>query len=143
MNDTATMADRRPRRPLSISILAVVMVLYGLFTLVPKILLLTSQEVYEASADLTASMTEGGFLTVPLELQIAIGFVASMVVVLAGIFVWRGLNWARWAVALWMIFSLALYVLQTGLTWLPAIKLPVFFLVLFLLFRPRVAEHFR
>ncbi len=119
------------------------MVLYGLFTLVPKILLLTSQEIYEASADLTASMTEGGFLTVPLELQIAIGFVASMVVVLAGIFVWRGLNWARWAVALWMIFSLALYVLQTGLTWLPAIKLPVFFLVLFLLFRPRVAEHFR
>jgi hypothetical protein len=42
-----------------------------------------------------------------------------------------------------MAISLALYVLQTGVTWLPAIKLPVFLLVLLLLFRPRAAEHFR
>ena len=52
-------------------------------------------------------------------------------------------TWARWAVALWMIFSLVLYFLQTGITWLPVIKLPLFVLVLFLLFRPQVADHFR
>ncbi len=143
MNNTTTMADPRRRRPLSIAILAVVMVLYGLFTLFLKILLLTSQELYDASADLTATMTAGGLLTLPLGLQIAISFVASLVVILAGVFVWRGRNWARWAVALWMIFSLVLYFLQTGITWLPVIKLPLFVLVLFLLFRPRVADHFR
>ncbi len=143
MNNTTTMADPRRRRPLSIAILAVVMVLYGLFTLFLKILLLTSQELYDASADLTATMTAGGLLTLPLGLQIAISFVASLVVILAGVFVWRGRNWARWAVALWMIFSLVLYFLQTGITWLPVIKLPLFVLVLFLLFRPRVANHFR
>ena len=143
MNNTTTMADPRRRRPLSIAILAVVMVLYGLFTLFLKILLLTSQELYDASADLTATITAGGLLTLPLGLQFAISFVASLVVILAGVFVWRGRNWARWAVALWMIFSLVLYFLQTGITWLPVIKLPLFVLVLFLLFRPRVANHFR
>ena len=143
MNDSSTMADRSQQRPLSIAILAVLMVLYGLFTLFPKLLLLTSQEVFEASADLTATMTAGGLVALPLELQVAIGFVASLVAVLSGIFVWRGRNWARWVAVLWMIFSLLLYVLQTGMTWLPVIKLPVFFLVLFLLFRPQVAAHFR
>ena len=143
MNDSSTMADGSQQRPLSIAILAVLMVLYGLFTLFPKLLLLTSQEVFEASADLTATMTADGLVALPLELQIAIGFVASLVAVLSGIFVWRGRNWARWVAVLWMIFSLLLYVLQTGMTWLPVIKLPVFFLVLFLLFRPQVAEHFR
>ena len=143
MAEATNMAETRPRRPRSISILAVVMVLYGLFTLFPKILLLTSQEVYEASAALAASLAAGGLLALPLDLQIAIGFIASFVAILAGIFIWRGRNWARWAAALWMVLTLALYVLQTGPTWLPAIKLPVFFLVLFLLFRPQAAGHFR
>jgi len=119
------------------------MLFYGLITLVPKVLLLASQEVYDASADLTAAMTAGGLVTLPLGLQIAIGFVASLVVILSGVFVWRGRNWARWAVAIWMIISLVLYVLQTGITWLPVIKLPLFALVLYLLFRPQVADHFR
>ena len=143
MSNTTTLADPRRRRPLSIAILAVVMVLYGLFTLIPKIFLLTSREVYDASADLTAAMTAGGFLTLPYGLQIAISFVASLVVIAAGVFVWRGRNWARWAIALWMTFSLVLYVLQTGVTWIPVMKLPIFVLVLFLLFRPQVANHFR
>jgi len=54
MNDTTTQSDPKRRRPLSIAILAVVMLFYGLITLVPKVLLLASQEVYDASADLTA-----------------------------------------------------------------------------------------
>ena len=143
MAEATNMAESRPRRPLSISILAVVMVLYGLFTLFPKVLLLTSQEVYDASADVAAALAARGPLALPLDLQIAIGFMASFVAILAGVFIWRGRNWARWAAALWMVLTLALYVLQTGLTWLPALKLPVFFLVLFLLFRPQAAGHFR
>ena len=143
MNDTTTMTDPHRRRPLSIAVTAVVLVFYGLFTLFPKVLLLTSKEVYDASADLTATMTEGGILTLPLELQIAIGFVASLVLILSGIFIWHGRNWARWVVVLWMAISVVLYVLQVGFTWVPVIKLPVFFVVLFLLFRPRVAAHFR
>ena len=142
MNNTTATTDPRRRRPLSIAILAVFMVLYGLFALFPKVLLLTSQQVYDAAADLTTTMTAGGLLTLPLGLQIAISFAASLVVILTGVFVWHGRNWARWVVALWMIITLALNFLQTGITWLPVIKLPLFALVLFLLFRPPAEEYF-
>ena len=53
----------------------------------------------------------------------------------------RGLPGFGWLFA-WVPL-LVLYVLLTGVTWLPVIKLPIFFLVLFLLFRPQVADHFR
>ncbi len=143
MESTTTAADPSPRRPLSVAVVAVLMVIYGLASLLPKILLLTSREVRDTASDLTAAMTAGGLLSLPLGLQIAMGFVASFVLILAGVFVWRGRDWARWLVAFWMAFSLLLYVLQTGLTWLVAIKLPVFVLVLFLLFRPQATDHFR
>ncbi|MDJ0610747.1 MAG: hypothetical protein QNJ67_17360 [Kiloniellales bacterium] len=143
MNDTGTTVESGTRRPISIAILAVLLVLYGLLNLIPLVLLLTSQEIYDSTAEVMAAMAAGGFVTVPLGAQIVIGFVASLVVVAGGAFVWQGRNWARWLVALWMAFSLVYYVLQTGFTWIPALKLPVFFLVLFLLFRPGVAAHFR
>ena len=143
MIDTSTRAESVLRRPVSIAILAVVLVLYGLLNLTPLVLLLTSQEIYDATAEMMAAMSAAGFVSVPLGVQIAVGFVASLVVAAGGVFVWRGRNWARWLVALWMAFSLAYYVLQTGFTWIPVIKLPIFLLVLFLLFRPGAAGHFR
>ena len=143
MDDISTTAESGHRRPVSIAILAIVLVLYGLLNLIPLVLLLTSQAIYDSTAEMMAAMSAGGFVSVPLGVQIAVGFVASLVVAAGGVFVWHGRNWARWLVALWMAFSLVYYVLQTGFTWIPVIKLPIFFLVLFLLFRPGVAGHFR
>ncbi len=143
MNDTPATANTSRRRPLSIAILAVVLVIYGLLNLIPLGFLLTSQEIYDATAELMAAMSANGFVSLPLGLQIAVGFVAALVVVLGGVLVWRGQNRARWLVALWMAFSIVYYVLQTGFTWIPVLKLPIFFLVLFLMFRPGVAGHFR
>ena len=132
-----------PRRPRSIAALAVLLLLYGLFTLLPKILLLSSQELYDNTLAMTEALTAQGLIALPFGLQIAISFIASAVLILTGVFLWRGAGWARWAVVLWMAFSWSLYFLQTGPSALLWIKVPVFCLVTFLLFRPGVRGFFR
>lgn len=133
MSDPAFDEEAALPRPLSISVIAVLLVLYGLATLVAKIVLLMSPEIYQGTADLTGAMTSGGFIRLGLDLQIAYGFLASLVMVAAGVFLWRGRNWARWLALGWMALSLGFTLLLVGPVISFYLKIPLFLVVAYFL----------
>ncbi len=69
-------------------------------------------------------------------LVIAIGVAAAV----GGVFVFYGRNWARWLLAAWMAFHVALSVGHLGEL---LAHVAIFGAVAFFLFRPGAAKHFR
>ncbi len=137
------MPEPVPQRPVSITLLAAFFLLYGLVTLYPKVLLLTNSEVYAATIELTEAMSAGGFVDVPVQLQIVLGFLGSLLTIVGSIFFWRGSNLARWAIAIWISAMIALHFLQTGVSLFGFMQIPLYLLVLYLLFRPGADRFFR
>lgn len=138
---TGSVSNDEPamRRPLSISIIAVLLVLYGLVTLVPKVVLLLSPEVYRNTADLTGAMTSGGFIRLGFAFHVVYSFLASLITVVAGVFLWRGRNWARWLALAWMALSLGLVFLLLGPVTSFYIKIPLFLVMAYFLTTRRAA----
>lgn len=133
MSDAGFDHEAALSRPLSISVIAVLLVLYGLITLVPKIVLLVSPEIYERSAEFTGAMTSGGLIQLRFDLQIAYSFLASLILVVAGVFLWRGRNWARWLALGWMALSLGFTFLLVGPVVSFFIKIPLYLVLAYFL----------
>ena len=130
-------------RPLPVSIIAVMFVLYGLVSLVPKAMVFLSPEIREGTAALTEAMTTGGVLTLSMELQLAHALAGSMVFILAGVFLWAGRNWARWLALAWMVGSLALYLLLTGPVVTFYLKIPLFLVLTYVLTARKTSAFLR
>ena len=130
-------------RPLSISIIAVLFVLYGLVSLVPKAMVFLSPDIREGTAALTEAMTAGGVLTLPMELQLAHALAGSAVFILAGVFLWAGRNWARWLALAWMVGSLALYLLLAGPVVTFYLKIPLFLVLTYVLTARKTSAFLR
>lgn len=64
-----------------------------------------------------------------------------MLAIIAGVFLLRGRNWARWLVVLWLGYHVGLSVLHTA----AELVIHALFLAIitFFLFRPRVSSYFR
>ena len=70
------------------------------------------------------------------DLQVLAIGIAALV---GGAFVLRGRNWARWLLAGWMLFHVAISIVHPGQL---AAHVVIFGFLAFLLFRPSAREHF-
>lgn len=143
MSDSRSPDQAVAPRPLSVSIISVLLVIYGLVSLAPKIVLMSSTEVYERTVELSEAMSTGGLLEIPMALQIAHGFAASLIVVIAGVFLWRGHNWARWLAIGWLAFSLGFVFVVVGPVITFYLKVPAAILVTVFLMTPKASAFLR
>jgi len=97
-------------------------------------LVLGALDLWRGLAPLFASAPHWHMATDDMEV-LAIGIAA----IVGGAYVIRGANWARWLLAVWMAFHVAISIGQPG----PLVAhLVIFGFVAFLLFRPGVSGHF-
>lgn len=76
----------------------------------------------------------------PMKIELIAILAIRLIAVIAGMFLLRGANWARWTLALWMVYHLALSALHTMSEFLTHAAL--FGFIVFFLFRAPSNEYF-
>lgn len=95
-------------RPHSLSAISILMVSYGVLSLIPKVVFLIPSEQSDWAWDLVETMILSGPVPLPIWLHVSHALIGSAVWIIAGIFVWKGANWARWLAVLWGLSVLLL-----------------------------------
>jgi hypothetical protein len=112
-------------RPLSVTIIAWVFMIFGSIALLSGLLPF-------AGADLTQLIAE-----FKMHWMVHLSRVAQ---VISGLFMLRGHNWARWLLVAWVAFHIVIGALHGWIQLLT--HLVIFSVILFFLFRPRANEYF-
>lgn len=108
-------------RPRSIAIISWLFIIFNSIALVSGLL---------STENLTLAQLKGHWM---VHLSRAVGIVA-------GIFMLRGRNWARWLLVLWMAFHIALSALHSVLQLL--MHVAIFTVILYFLFRRQSSSYF-
>lgn len=130
------------RRPIPITIISILMILSGVFTLPLKLLILLSPDFYEDLSYLVEPISDKQILAVPLPLQLAHGLIGSLVWITTGLALWKGLNWGRWLAIIWAGSVLLLTFLAVGLGAYLLIKSATFAVMCFFLTNRKATSYF-
>ncbi len=122
-------------RPIAITIIAVL-------TLPVKLLVLFSPDLYDTLSELMPAASDAGFLVIPLPLQLAHGLIGSLVWIVAGLALWKGLNWGRWLAIFWGATVLLVTLAVAGLGLSLLLKATTFAVLCFFLTNRRAAGYF-
>jgi|SRR6185369_10117820 uncharacterized membrane protein HdeD (DUF308 family) len=112
-------------RPLSITIIGWLFILFGCIALISGVLPMFNATTAQRVADFKTHW------------MVHISRAAEVV---AGLFLIRGHNWARWLLVLWMAFHIVIAALHSVLQ--VAIHVGIFSVILFFLFRRPASEYF-
>ncbi len=104
-----------PRRPLSITIISWLFILFGSIALI------------------------GGFVTTDLKSHWYI-HLSRLLQIVAGVFMLYGRNWARWLLVAWIAFHIVISALHSVLFLL--MHVAIFSVILFIVFRRRASAYF-
>lgn len=115
--------DKRPR---SITVISLIFIVFGCISFLASLLPYVDADSAQRLAYLKAHW---------------IVHVARIVAFVSGVFMFYGLNWARWLLVAWMLFHLILSVLHSPLQVL--VHGLLFAVVLYFIFRPRASAYFR
>ncbi len=134
--------DRR-KRPISVTILAVAVIVWGLVTLATKIFVVASPEAYAMFREAYTAMNDGALVKLPMAVHLGHGFLSSPVLVVAGAFMLAAKNWARLLLVAWPLTALALTIAVGGLALPFYLKAATYLVVLYLLMRKNCRDYFR
>lgn len=112
-------------RPLSITIISWLFILFGSIALLSGLL-----PIGGATADQLVAEFKSHWMV----------HVARLAAIVSGLFMLRGFNWARWLLVAWIVFHITIGALHS-LTQL-LIHVAIFSVILFFLFRPRASAYF-
>lgn len=125
-----------PVRPLSVTVIAWILIVFGLFGLLGVLMLLAMSGSPIMQASLARAHT-------PLPVQLTLGTFGSLVQLLCGIALLFRQNWARFVYAGWAVIGLAYTVITSPYTlWLIAPSLVFVLVVVYFLFRPAAQQYF-
>jgi hypothetical protein len=128
-------------RPLSLSVIAVFAICYGVLTMFPKLMLAVSWGSAPLGRELLGSMSASGPIPLPPSIHVAHGLIGSIVWIVAGICLWKGRSWARWLMALWAFTALLLTYSVAGLAGPLIWKAAVYLVLLGFLFTPAASRY--
>ena len=111
--------------------------------LLPKIFILVSHEAYEGLEGLMSAHENYELVSVPLWFQILFSYLASLVLVIAGILMLKGYAWGRSLIIIWLVSASLLTLLVTGFSLSFYVKTLLLIIIVFLLFRPKANEYFK
>jgi len=130
-------------RPLSVTIISIVAIILGVYTLAIKLLVILVPDSYALFVEFAAAMNTHALLKLPVEFHLAHAITGSVVWIVAGLFMLRGKNWARLLALLWGLGVLVLTLLVARLSLPFYLKLATWLLMLYLLTRERSSRYFR
>jgi hypothetical protein len=112
-------------RPLSVTIIAWLFMIFGSIALLSGLLPLTGANVSQLIAEFKTHWMV---------------HLSRVVQVVSGLFMLRGHNWARWLGIIWIAFHIVVGALHGWVQFLTHVL--IFSVILFFLFRPRANEYF-
>ena len=110
--------------------------------MIPKVFLLIDPEAYRLAVDLNQAFSNRGFLYVPLSFQLTHAFVGVPVIVVSGIFMLKGRFWALVTFLLWILGTLGLTLVVSGLSISLYLKSGTAAVIAILLIRPKTLAYF-
>ena len=130
-------------RPISVSIISWLYIIYSVVTLLPKIFIVISPEAYEIVEGLMSAHENNELVSVPSWFQILFSYLASIVTMIAGILILKGYALGRSLLIIWLLSASLLTLLVAGFSLSFYLKLPLTIIFIFLLFRPKANEYFK
>lgn len=127
------------QRPLSVSIIARVLIFFGVLSLVTTLATFVAMTFF-GHREMLAALERN---PLPIPVQYAMGITGLSVMVIAGVAMLRGRHWGRVLYIAWTLFGTLVGVLTTPqkLTLIPGFVL--FLIMVFFLFRPAANAFFR
>jgi hypothetical protein len=112
-------------RPLSITIISWLFMIFGSIALLSGLLPLTGANTAQLIAEFKSHWMV---------------YLSHLAAIVSGLFMLRGHNWARWLLVLWIVFHIVVGALHG---WLPLLThMLIFSVILFFLFRRNASEYF-
>jgi hypothetical protein len=130
-------------RPHSITLIAWLAILYGVLTLGSKVFVVLSPEAFAMTRDLFVTLNKNALVRVPFEAHMAHGFISSVVLIVAGVFMLMGHNWARLLLLIWPLTVLALTFIVSGLSLSLGLKTLTYGVLVFFLLRGASGRYFQ
>ena len=130
-------------RPISVTIISIISILVGVYTLAMKLLVVSIPGSYDLFVEFAAALNAQALLPLPTEFHLAHAFTGSAVWIVSGLFMLRGKNWARLLALFWGLGVLVLTLLVVQLSLPFYLKLVSWLLMLYFLTRARCMLYFR
>ena len=130
-------------RPKGVTIIATIVIIFGVFTFIPKIYVISSPERFNEFIDFFRSISKNQIIHVPVVLQISHGVIGSIIWTVAGIFMLKGQNWAQILALIWGLTVVLLTFFVSGLTITLFTKTPLFVLIFFILMKRSSSHNFK
>ena len=131
------------RRPISVVVIAWLILAYGIVALGQKIWLVSSPEAFAMFKELFPAMNAAAPVKLPMAVHLTYSFVASAVWIVSGRFMLRGHNWARLLFLWWAPTSIVMTLMSTGLSFSVYAKSATYLLLAYLLLRRASGAYFK
>ena len=103
---------KRPRR---ITVAGWFFIIYAVLSFIPKVMVFFSPEFYDTAKDLIKSLEGNSILNIPFSVQLAHAMLGSVVMLVSGVYLLNGRNWARVTLVIWMLSVFIITILITGI----------------------------
>ena len=130
-------------RPVSVTIIFALVIVYGLYTLALKVYLVSSPEAYAMFEQLIVAYDAEAEVKLPLVFHLSYSFLGSIAFLVAGVFMLMGRNWARLLLLLWGLATLVLTLALAGFSLPMYLKTSTYILFLYLLMRQNSVAYFK
>ena len=130
-------------RPVSVTIISALVIVYGLYTLALKVYLVSSPEAYAMFAKLIVAYNAEAQVKLPLAFHLTYSFLGSIAFLVAGVFMLMAKNWARLLLLFWGLATLALTLALAGLSLPMYLKTSTYILFLYLLMHKNSVAYFK
>jgi hypothetical protein len=130
-------------RPHSVTIIAVIAIVVGLYSLVTKVFVVISPEAYRLFLDFGEAVNTQALVRLPVEVHLGHGLIGSVVWIFSGAYMLRGKNWARLLALFWGLTALLLTFIVAGFSLSFYLKSATYLLMLYLLTRRRCLAYFQ
>lgn len=131
----STSNERKPRmnkRPTSITVISWILIVMGGISLIATTAMINNPTVHDMMAK----------NPMPIPVQYAMSYIGLLVMIVSGVAMLKGMNWARY---LYVIWSLVGFVIGIATSPMKAAMIPgfvVFLVIAFFLFRPKATAFF-
>jgi len=129
-------------RPISLSVISVLTISYGILSLIPKIVFLLPSQQSEWASEQLRTIVASGPVPLPLWLHYSHALISSVLWIIAGIFVWKGANWSRWLMTFWglsvLFLTASVYGFSGSFPW----KCGTYMIGIYFLFKQSSRQYF-
>ena len=129
--------------PLSVTIIAIMAIIVGLYSLATKIFVLISPETLWLFLEFGEAANAQALVRLPVEIHLGHGLIGSVVWIVSGGYMLWGKNWARLLALWWGLTALLVTFIVVGFSLSFYLKSATYLLILYLLTRRPSLVFFR